>query len=148
MHNTVDYTLYFKVERSTYKVSLILIIHFLSFVACFLNGLSTQYQLILFFFVGVSLIIQLFGYTKQCTACLKCVDGNGWALAFDSHAFIPIDIATTTILTSLFTVLYFRQGEAKKILLIFKDAMSDKEYRKLRVTLKTTGLNSGKHGDI
>jgi len=146
--NYAGQPLLFKIGRSIFMVRLILIIHFLSLVACLLNGLSVKYQAILILLVTVSLINQLSAYNRASSACLKYLDSDGWGVAHDSHVFIPIDISATTVLTSLLTVLYFEQGETRKVLVIFKDAMTEKEYRKLRVTLKTSGLKIRNHGEI
>ncbi len=146
--NYAGQSLFFKIGRSIFMLRLILIIHFLSLVACLLNGLPVKYQAILILLVTASLINQLFAYNRASGACLKYLDNNGWEVTYDSHVFIPIDISAATVLTSLLTVLYFQQGEIRKILVIFKDAMTEKEYRKLRVTLKTSGLKIRNHGEI
>jgi len=139
--------LFFKIGQSDFMLRLILIIHFLSLVACLLNGLPVKYQVILILLVTVSLFNQLSVYNKENGACLKYVENGGWEFSHDSLVFIPIDISATTVLTSLLTVFYFKQEKTRKVLVIFKDAMAEKEYRKLRVALKTSGLKIGKHGE-
>lgn len=139
MHKSTVKPLFFHIKRSKYWIRFILMTHFLSFAACLLNGLSLRYQMIMFLLVGVSLINQLSSYNKQTTAYLRYMDTNKWEFAPDKYKFFDI-VATATILNPLLIVFFFKQGDAKKILLIFKDAMSDKEYRKLRVAIKMTSI--------
>ncbi len=143
-----DQSLSFMIGKSRFMILFLLIIHLLSVIACLLSGLSINYQVILVLVITVSLFKQLSDYNETNGGCLK-YDGIGdWKFASDCRVSTSIDISGATVLTSLLTVLYFKQENRKKTLVIFKDAMTGTEYRKLKAALKMSGMKTRNHNEI
>ncbi len=126
----------FRIGVSRYCKCLIWMMHGSAFSACWLAAISLEFQLIMILLIAESLIYQLSVYNKVCIFRLKYVDRVGWEIALENHEYVKVDISASSVLTSLCIVLHLKQGRARKNLLIFNDAMSEQEYRKMRVAVK------------
>lgn len=131
-------TLRVTVGRSRHLNQAIDGLHVLSLSACWLSDLPIVYALVLSMLVVVSWPVR----RKACeTGCifLRYTVAEGWAVSFDGGHYLPIIIKPTTVTGGMLTVLHFSIDKRARTLVIFKDAMSANDYRKLIVNLKISG---------
>lgn len=67
---------------------------------------------------------------------IRHTEGLGWELA-DGNDVEAIEILTTTVITTFAIFLHFNKNAKKQSLLILNDALSEHDYRRLIVRLKT-----------
>lgn len=73
---------------------------------------------------------------QQCK--IKQSEALGWELA-DGNDFEPIQILNSTVVTVFAIFLHFNKNAHKQAVLIAYDALSEDDYRRLIVRLKTAG---------
>lgn len=142
MPKKTETTLHFTIGRSRWLRQAIDCLHVLSMCACWLNDLPIVYRLILSLLVIASWFVQR-------TACkagrifVRYTVSEGWAVSFDGEHYLAIKIKPTTVTGNMLTVLHFSIDKHTRALVIFKDAMSANDYRKLIVNLKISGYGQG-----
>jgi Membrane-bound toxin component of toxin-antitoxin system len=117
----------------------IIIVHALAIIASVVNALPLTLKLALNIAVCFSLIIMLrqYYFTAQ-NFRLRYSAGKGWQFAREKN-FYPIEILPTTVITCFVTILHFKGQDGEKwAILIFSDAVTAENYRKLKVQLKIT----------
>lgn len=81
-------------------------------------------------------------YTQFQPYCIRYHEASTWSVAITGNEFQTLQILPSTVVTIWLIVLHFRLENGKfQSLLIFNDALSDKDYRGLVVTLKIAGLS-------
>nr|WP_305907728.1 protein YgfX [Methylomarinum sp. Ch1-1]MDP4520503.1 hypothetical protein [Methylomarinum sp. Ch1-1] len=129
----------FAIEHSQRLNGLILSTHLLAAAGCWLNSLALSNRLILLVFLLSSLFIQLWRYNKKQIVSLKYSEHGGWELVLINDLCIPVEFEATSVLTVWMMLLSCKIGRQKKIIVVFSDALSDKDYRTMLATLKTSG---------
>lgn len=69
---------------------------------------------------------------------IKHTEGSGWELN-EGKDFETIDIEKSTVLTTFAIFLHFKKKTKKQSLLILNDMLTEDDYRRLIVRLKTNG---------
>lgn len=116
----------------------LVIFHLLSVVAVFISELALAYKVILWDAIIVSLLFYLGKHFAHKGQYIRYSSRNGWEL---DQAFYPIEILTSTVITSYLLILHFeQQNKRKQTILICKDALINDDYRKLIVALRLSGL--------
>ena len=72
---------------------------------------------------------------------IKQSEALGWAVLSEGsngHDFEPIQILNSTVITVFAIFLHFNKNARKQAVLIVNDALSEDDYRRLIVRLKTT----------
>lgn len=75
---------------------------------------------------------------EQCK--IKQSEALGWAVSSegsDDNDFEPVQILNSTVITVFAVFLHFNQNAHKQAVLIINDALSEDDYRRLIVRLKT-----------
>jgi hypothetical protein len=128
----------FKLSVSRLKCQILLILHLATVLACWLNPISWVYSLIF------SLIL-LYSWHYQYRSCsseacnLRYTDNHGWCVCLANNAtFIPVQMQKSSTVSPLLTILHFIIENQPKSYVIFNDAMSVDEYRRLSVLLRTS----------
>lgn len=138
MPKTTEPASHFVIGRSRLMTLIIDSLHTLSISACWLNALLFIHSLMLSLLVTLSWIF----HHKACKAdstYLRYTASHGWAISFENEDYLPIEIKPTTVTGRLLTVLHFKFEKRSNILVIFKDAMTANNYRRLIVLLKISG---------
>lgn len=91
------------------------------------------------FLIGICLhfwlILKYWG-NQQCT--IKHTEAVGWEVS-EGNNFEPIEILESTVITIFAIFLHFKKDVRRKSLLIVNDALTEDDYRRLIVRLKTAG---------
>ena len=133
----------FKIKQSRLFLYLLLINHVLATIACFSNGLPSNYQLIALFVVIISAGFYWRDYKKFHPYVICHNEAVGWQLAKIENDYQNIMILPTTVLTAQFIILHFRfKAGRKQALFIVNDALNTEDYRHLLVELKVSGLST------
>lgn len=117
-------------------------LHALSVLACWLNDLTILYSLALSLLAIASWYFQ----HKACEASciyLRYTPTDGWTVSFDGNEYFVVQIRPTTMVGRMLTVLHFSAKNSHSSLVIFKDAMTANDYRRLIVALKISGYSQG-----
>jgi len=75
------------------------------------------------------------------TYSIKHTEAFGWEIA-DGNDFESIQILNSTVITTFAIFLHFNKNTHKQSLLILNDALTEDDYRRLIVRLKTAGKQS------
>ena len=117
---------------------LLVVMHVLAMGASFANALPLAVKLVLL----SGLIIHLaymFRHLSDRVCKIKQTEAFGWELA-DSNDFEAIQILESTVITTFAIFLHFIKNTHKCSLLIVNDALTEDEYRRFIVRLKTAGI--------
>ncbi|MGB4499518.1 MAG: protein YgfX [Methylococcaceae bacterium] len=126
-----------QISKSKWLIWLLLVVYFLSLLACFMNALSWWIKIILV--IGIFLNAwQTFKNTTHESWQLDFDNENGWQILEDSTTR-TIKILPSTVISTMFIFLHYQTENKKFYRLIFKDALlpNINDYRQLIVTLKT-----------
>lgn len=109
----------------------------LALAASLANALPIAVKLVLLTGIGINLRF-IIKQVKDKHYLIKQSEGLGWELT-DGDDFKPIQILNSTVITRFAIFLHFIDQAKKQSLLIVNDALSDDDYRRLIVRLKTAG---------
>jgi hypothetical protein len=126
-----------QISKSKWLMWLLLVVYFLSLLACLMNALSWWIKIILV--MGIFLNAwQTFKNRTHESWQLDFDDENGWQILEDSTTR-TIKILPSTVISKIFIFLHYQTEKKKFYRLIFKDALlpNINDYRQLIVTLKT-----------
>ena len=136
--NTVT-TTNFSIGHSRDLLTLINGLHILSILACWLSALPLPLRILLSLLLAFSWHFQHKACSADCTY-LRYTSNAGWAVAFHDHmSYDSLILKPSTVAGGMLTILHFEVKNCNKTLLIFKDAMSANDYRRLIVLLKISG---------
>lgn len=116
---------------------LLVVIHLLALGSSIANALPVVVKLILT--VGISM--HLWFTIKRLPSKqynIKHTEAFGWEIS-DGSDFESIQILNSTVTTVFAIFLHFNKNTPKQSLLIINDALSENDYRRLIVRLKTAG---------
>jgi hypothetical protein len=134
---------FFTIGQSRWLKATIGFLHALSVLACWLNDLTILYSLALSLLVIVSWHFQ---HNKACKASciyLRYTPTGGWTVSLDGNEYFVVQIRPTTMVGRMLTVLHFSAKNSHSTFVIFKDAMTANDYRRLIVALKISGYSQG-----
>jgi toxin CptA len=116
---------------------LLVVIHLLALGSSIANALPITVKLVLL----IGICIHFWFIIKQLKTKhykIKHTESSGWELA-DGNDFEAIEIINSTVITTFAIFLHFRKNSKKQSLLIPNDALTEDDYRRLIVRLKTAG---------
>lgn len=115
------------------------VLHFLAMLACILNSLPIQIQVILAVAVAI-LWLNNRRYWKPSALLVRYTESNGWEIATDGMNYVAGRILADTVLTKWGIILRFKTDRRGIMtLLIASDALSADDFRCLRVNLSLSG---------
>jgi len=134
----------FKIRPSKWLYAWIVVLHSLALLICWLTISNFSVVLFLTMLIFVSYIYHIKVYNQSYQGSLKYQWKGKWSFAENQSPFKTIQILPESVLTPLVIILHFKQAKHKKVLLISRDTMPVKAYKRLMVMLKTTVKNKGK----
>jgi hypothetical protein len=143
--NTTFYMVEFEIKSSKYLAIFIASLHFLALLAILTLQVSVILQLILGGLVWVHFSVQKHQFTQQKQPRkLIYFEDSGWKL-ITRQATDVIEIQPSTVITTFLIVIHYRIVLGENTLhsiVCFKDALSPKDFKRLIVQLKITGLSN------
>ena len=130
----------FTIGSSVNEAILTVGLHLLALLACWQNSLAVMIRVILAVLLLASLFIHLSDYNDKKFTKLRFTEQNGWELAFDEEIFLPVQIAKSSVLTFWVMILHCVSEQKVQTVVIFNDALPDKEFRKMLALIKTSGF--------
>jgi membrane-bound toxin of toxin-antitoxin system len=134
---TQDWTF---LQTSVKKRMLLVTMHILSVIAVYLTSLSLEVRVILLAGIGLSLIFWIWDYNLRGHEQIRFSEQAGWQLKRSKGAFFSIRILPASIVTLWCIVLLFENGGRRQTLIIFNDELPARDFRRLIVLIKTSGL--------
>lgn len=114
---------------------LLVVMHVLALGSTIANALPLAVKLALL--TGICLHLWLvFKRLKSGQYTIKQSEAAGWELS-DGNDFEPVQILNSTVITVFAIFLHFNNNAGKQAVLIVNDALSEADYRRLIVRLKT-----------
>ncbi|WP_152555608.1 protein YgfX [Methylomarinum vadi] len=130
----------FAIGSSLNKAVFLTLIHLVGLFACWQNSLAVDIRLILLGLISVSLFIRLSDYNEIHYKGIRLTEVSGWELALKDKVFVPITLGKASVITPWVMFLYCETGQKQWIIVVFSDALSGKEYRRLSALVRTSGL--------
>jgi hypothetical protein len=116
---------------------LVVVMHVLAMGASLANALPNAGKLALL--AGICLHLWFVIKRLHCEGLkIRHTEASGWEL-FDGNDFTAIQILNSTVITIFALFLHFNKNARKQSVLIVNDALSEDDYRRLIVRLKTAG---------
>ncbi len=135
LHKKTELPLLLVLQPSQRLKLLLVVIHGLALGSSIANALPVAVKLVLL--TGIFLHL-LFVFkrlkTEQCS--IKQSDATGWELG-DGNDFESIQILNSTVITVFAIFLHFNNSAGKQFMLIVNDALTEDDYRRLILRLKT-----------
>lgn len=129
--------LFVDLKQSRKLKLLLVVIHLLALGSSIANALPISVKLILLLGICIHLWFIL-NRVKEQHYKIRHTEGLGWELA-DGNDVEAIEIINSTVITTFAIFLHFKKNSKKQSLLILNDALSEHDYRRLIVRLKTAG---------
>ena len=118
------------------------IIHVLSFIACFSNTFPINSQLLMALIVLMSSLFYLFNAKNSHAYTLSYQEQKGWKLNQVLTQNQSLTILPTTILTTFVIIIHSKLPNGKRRnFIILRDTLSEPEYRYLLVLLKISSTS-------
>lgn len=141
MLNKYAITQTFKIKSSSVLIKCLVALHVMAVFAAIFNTLTLSYKTVIIALV----LISLWRYMKREMAAkafsIRFSSISGWEVAMLDDSFNAVEILPATVITPYLIVLNFKMPDKQKhIVLIVKDALTDDEYRQLKVQLRISGL--------
>lgn len=115
-------------------------LHVLAVVACWFNALPFSWRLMLSLSAVASWFFQRQAYGDWVGILLRYSAAEGWVVSFDGEAYFAVTMQPSSVVSGWLIVLHFKIDRQRvRSLVIFKDAMSANDYRRLIVGLKISG---------
>lgn len=130
----------FIITSAVSRAVLVSLLHLLALIACWMSGIVLMVQSLLTVFLLVSLYVQLMDYNDINYIRLRFSEQSGWELAVKGESYRPIRIGSASVITRWVMVLYCGTGLKERTVVVFRDSLAEKQYRKLLALIKTTGL--------
>lgn len=127
---------FFTIGRSRIMTLVLVGLHVLAWIACWLNALAMPIQIGLSLLVLVSLFVQLWRYNVVLPIHLIHTEQSGWAILSAKDEYLPVAIKGVSVLTTWVLVLTWAVGRRHRSFVIFHDALPASDYRRLFVTLR------------
>jgi toxin CptA len=122
-------------KQSRKLIQFLVVIHLLALAASIANALPVTVKSVLL--IGICLHLWFITCQFQDRHYkIKHTEGLAWELA-DGNDVETIEIISSTVITTFAIFLHFKRNAKKQSLLILNDALSDDDYRRLIVRLKT-----------
>ncbi len=130
----------FTIRRSKKLLLVICVLHVLSLLAIWSIYWPITIKFLLSLLLIVSCLYQYHAY-QTTRLFLRYTSNIGWRLYLkNSDRYIDIKIKTSSVVCRLLTVLHVTSEQPQKTFVIFNDAMSDDDYRRFIILLRTTEL--------
>jgi toxin CptA len=139
MQKNYSLPLQLTLNRSKRLTNFIKFIHVLALAACVMNSLPVIVKCVLLLAISSHFYFQLNGLKSQ-PYTIKHSETLGWELA-EANNFVAIQILPSTVISIFAVFLQFqKENKAKHSLVILSDALTEDDYRRLIVKLKTTDI--------
>lgn len=130
-------SLLFELKPSKQLKRLLVVIHVLALGSSIANALPFAVQLALL--TGICMHLRFTTkHLKSDQYKIKHTEALGWEIS-DGNDFEPIQILNSTVITVFAIFLHFTNNTHKQSVLVVNDALSEDDYRRLIVRLKTAG---------
>ncbi len=126
-------------KPSQKSTQLLIVLHLLALGSSIANALPLVFKLVLLTGIFVHFWFILKG-TEAMHYQLTHSEGSGWELT-DDNDIEAIEILNSTVITTFAIFLHFKKNAKRQSLLILNDMLTEDEYRRLIVRLKTAGKN-------
>ncbi|MFZ2406053.1 MAG: protein YgfX [Methylobacter sp.] len=124
--------------RPSRRLKMLLIgLHGLAWASSIANALPVAVKLALLTGISVHLWFAVKRF-KGIQHNIKHTEASGWEIS-DANDIEPIQILNSTVITVFAIFLHFNKNAKKHSVLIVNDALSEEDYRRLIVRLKTAG---------
>lgn len=124
-----------ELQPSTRLRWLLTAMHLLALIASIANALAVIVKLVLVVGIGLHLYF-LLTRLKNEQYTIRHSEASGWEIA-DGDEFRPIQILDSTVIALPAIFLHYKKNAQKQSVLIANDALSEDNYRRLIVRLKT-----------
>lgn len=115
--------------------------HIVAVIAAILNTLVLSYKIIIIALVVLSLWRNIMREMAAKAFSIRFNTISGWEVAMLDDDFNAVEILPATVITPNLIVLNYKMLDKEKhIILIVKDALTDDEFRRLKVQLRISGL--------
>jgi len=111
------------------------VMHLLALASSIANALPIIVKLALVIGIGLHFYLALTRLKSEQYA-IKHSEASGWEIA-SGNGFKPVQILNSTVITLFAIFLHFDKNAHKQSVLIVNDALSEDDYRRLVVRLKT-----------
>lgn len=137
MSKAAEATLIFAVAPSGLATTCLHACYLSALSACWLNGLAIGYRLFLIAVLSLVWLSQAKGLRAR-SCYLRYTAQQGWSISFDGgNEYCAVTIKSSTVVGSLVTFLHYAtEDKAFDTLVIWKDALTPGDYRRLIVKLK------------
>lgn len=141
MSKAAEATLIFAVVPSSMATTCLHACYLSALTACWLNGLAIGYRLFLGSLLGMAWLSQAKGLRAR-SCYLRYTAQQGWSISFDGgNEYRTVTIKSSTVVGSLVTFLHYATDDkAFDTMVIWKDALTPGDYRRLIVKLKLSDL--------
>lgn len=137
MSKKLESPLLLKLKPSKRLKRLLVVMHALALSSSIANALPAAVKLALLIGICVHLWLSL-KYRENEQYAIKHTETMGWEI-FEGSDFEPIEILNSTVVTVFAVFLHFNKNARSQSALIANDALSEDDYRRLIVRLKTAG---------
>ncbi len=135
----------FTIGDSVIEAVMVVAVHLLALFAGCQTSLDVDVRAMLAALVVLSLFIQLSDYNDKRYIRLRFSERSGWELASEDGSFGPINFDKSSVITRWMSVLYcLCEQRGATTIVVFNDALPEKEYRKLLALIKTSGVSIGR----
>jgi hypothetical protein len=114
---------------------LLAVMHLLALASSIANALPVIVKLVLVIGIGLHFYLALTRLKSEQYA-IRHSETSGWEIASGNN-FKPVQILNSTVITLFAIFLHFDKNAHKQSVLIVNDALSEDDYRRLIVRLKT-----------
>lgn len=128
-------------KPSQWQAGLVSLLHLLALLSVLLASLIMSVNLTLCMLLFVSYWYQIKYKLNQAVA-IRYSKESQWQIAFAAEPYQVITLLGSTTLSSWLVLLQYRLNTKVGYLAIFKDAVTDTEFRRLKVCLKLNGIET------
>ena len=137
MQKKLEPSLLLELKPSQRLKQLLVVMHALALGASIANALPIAVKLLLLTGICIHFRFTIKGLEKK-QYKIKHTEALAWEIA-DGNDFKPIQVLNSTVITVFAVFLHFTDNTHKQSVLIVNDALSEDDYRRLIVRLKTAG---------
>lgn len=128
-------------KSSQWQAGLVSLLHLLALLSVLLASLIMSVTVTLCMLLFLSYWYQI-KYKLNQSVAIRYSKENQWQIAFAAEPYQVITLLGSTTLSSWVVLLQYRLNTKVGYLAIFKDAVTDTEFRRLKVCLKLNGIET------
>lgn len=131
------------IKQSKRLLGFLILVHFVAFIACFINALPAWVNAIIALTIGVHLFYYYKQfYQEQSNYKLLYSTVTGWRIVRQNKEAEIITIQADTVINKYIVILHYKNQSGRSCrLLIFKDTLTSPEFSQLAVKIKLSQIN-------